>query len=230
VIVTYVLFGVNVLVFLVDSIMGLIGIGDQGTSLLTLVGMKNNDEIIQGQLWRFVTPLFLHGSLLHIGFNSYFLYIFGRQVERLYGSTRFLIVYLLSGITGSLFSFLFSPNNSIGASGALFGLMGAWLSLLYLNRRLLSNTNRAIQSILTVIVINLLIGLTPGIDNWAHLGGLVGGVLLGWLITPRFAVKQSVPGEAMIVDQREPVTLLPGIVLFAVGLCASIFGAILLRR
>ncbi len=230
VIFTYILFGTNILVFLVDSALGWIGVGYQGTGYLTLIGMKNNQAIIQGQLWRFLTPLFLHGGLLHLGFNSYFLYIFGRQVERLFGGTRFLIIYLLSGITGTLFSFLFSQQNSIGASGALFGLMGAWVALLYQNRKLLADTNRHLRSILMVIGINLLIGLSPGIDNWGHLGGLVGGLILGWLTTPRYKVRVSVPGEAVLVDQREPVNMLPGIVLFALGLCVAIFGAILLRR
>jgi rhomboid protease GluP len=230
VIFTYILFGMNILVFLIDSALGWLGVGYQGTGYLTLIGMKNNQAIIQGQLWRFLTPLFLHGGLLHIGFNSYFLYIFGPQVERMYGNVRFLIIYLLSGMTGTLFSFLFSQQNSIGASGALFGLMGAWVALLYQNRKLLANTNRHLRSILMVIGINLMIGLSPGIDNWGHLGGLVGGLILGLLITPRYRVRASVPGEALLEDQREPVNMLPGVVLFALGLCAAIFGAILLRR
>jgi rhomboid protease GluP len=180
--VTYVLLAVNVLVFLADMALG---------RELSMLGWKQNDLIVQGQYWRLLTPMFLHGGLLHIGFNSYALYLLGPQIERSFGSLRFLMVYFTAGLAGSIASFALTPAPSVGASGAIFGLLGAFLPYLYRNREYISNTRGRIQQIAMLLGINLLIGLQPGIDNWAHLGGLIGGAGLAWFITPLYTVEAA---------------------------------------
>jgi rhomboid protease GluP len=230
-VVTYVLLAANIIVFVADSVMGLLGLGLQGVGPLTLLGAKNNLAILDGEYWRLVTPLFLHGGIIHLGFNSYFLYVVGRQIERLYGPLRFAAIYFLSGIAGTMASFAFNTAPAIGASGALFGLIGAWLPLLYRNRHILANTQRQIRSIVQVIVINLLIGLTPGIDNWAHVGGLVGGLALGWLITPRYALRGGTVGDLPeVVDQTDAAQGIALAGLFAFVLAAIMLGLVLLRQ
>lgn len=148
--------------------------------------------------------MFLHGGILHIGFNSYFLYIIGPQVERAFGSFRFAALYFLSGISGVIFSFAFNRAPSIGASGALFGLIGALIPFLYRNRALLVDTRRRILSILQVIGINLLIGLAPGIDNWGHLGGLLAGLGLAWVTTPLYQVRPGAEDTIIVEDKSTP--------------------------
>ena len=205
---TYVLLAVNALVFLADSATQWLGLDYTGMGLLTLMGAKSNDAIMAGEFWRLVTPLFLHGGIVHLGVNSYFLFIVGRQIERAYGPLRFLAIYLISGIAGVLASFMLSPYASIGASGALFGIIGAWIPLLYRNRFILKNPNRQIWRIVQIIAINLLIGLTPGIDNWAHVGGLLGGLALGWVVTPRYVVRLVSPADVQVEDESSQTTVL----------------------
>ncbi|HLV44779.1 MAG TPA: rhomboid family intramembrane serine protease [Aggregatilineales bacterium] len=220
---TYILIAINVAVFLVDTVMAYTGMGFRGIGLLTLLGAKNSAAILDGEYWRLITPLFLHGGILHLGFNSYFLYIVGQQIERAYGRTRFLALYFVSGLAATIASFALSRADSIGASGALFGLIGAWIPLLYRNQHVLANTRRQIRSIIQVIAINLLIGLTPGIDNWAHLGGLAGGLVLGWFTTPRYAIRDQYTDHIRIEDSTEPLQAVLATVAFVI-----LLGALLL--
>ncbi len=100
-------------------------------------GAKNNLLIAHGEIWRLFTAIFLHGSVLHILFNAYALYYLGREIETFYGPLRFSLVFLVAGLSGSVVSMLLNPHASIGASGAIFGLIGAEGVFLYRNRRLL---------------------------------------------------------------------------------------------
>lgn len=192
---TYILIAINVIVFLLDMASG---------RMLTNLGAKENGAILLGEYWRFFTPMFLHGGILHLGFNSYFLYVVGPQVERSYGTLRFAAIYFLSGFAGAIASFALSSSPSIGASGALFGVIGALIPFLYQNREVLGNTQRRIMSIVQVIVVNLLIGLSPGIDNWGHVGGLLGGLALSWLATPRYKVRSVEETRVRIEDVSSP--------------------------
>ncbi len=171
--VTYGLIAVNIIIWLlITSYEFLAGLEQAGM----LFGAKINQLIMDGQYWRFITPVFLHAGLAHIAVNSYSLYALGPVVEILYGRTRFLIIYLTAGIVGNVASFAFSPYPSVGASGAIFGLLGAILFTLFKNRHILK-TSYGI-GILATILINISYGFThSGIDNYAHLGGLVGGFL-----------------------------------------------------
>ncbi len=194
---TYVLLTVNILVFLADWLAG---------RQLTMLGAKDNQAILAGEYWRLITPLFLHGGILHLGFNSYFLYVVGPQVERSFGSARFAAIYFLAGLAGTIASFALTPARSIGASGALFGVIGALIPLLYHNRDVLRNPRRQIGQIVQVIVINLVIGLAPEIDNWSHAGGLLAGVVLAWFAAPRYVIRLEGVNRVRIEDDSSLLT------------------------
>lgn len=130
-----------------------------------------------GEYYRLFTGAFLHANILHLAFNCYALYIIGSQLESFIGKTRYIIVYFFSILTASLFSMVFSSAPSIGASGAIFGLMGSLVYFGYHYRVYLGNIIKS--QIIPLIVINLAIGaLSSGIDNAAHIGGLIGGCLI----------------------------------------------------
>lgn len=130
-----------------------------------------------GDYYRLISSAFLHVSLFHLFVNMYSLYIIGSQIENFFGKTKYIVIYLFSAIMGSLFSMLFTRGVSIGASGAIFGLLGAMLYFGYFYRIYLGNT--ITSQILPVILINLLIGFSSSsIDNFAHIGGLVGGIII----------------------------------------------------
>lgn len=175
--VTYGLIGITVVVFLAQMLTLYLS----RTDMVANWGAKSNYWIEQGQFWRLLTPIFLHGGILHIGFNMYALSILGREMERFYGHFRFLVLYLVTGFTGFVVSYLFTSASSVGASTAIFGLLGAYAVFIFRNRAVFGrNSQRILRNLGQVLLINLIIGLSPGIDNWGHLGGLIGGVALGW--------------------------------------------------
>ncbi len=193
------------------------------------LGMKINDAILAGQYWRLVTPMFLHGSLLHIGFNVYALYILGRPVERYFGHWPYLGLFLISGISGNLFSFLFTSSPSLGSSTAIFGLLAAEGVFIYQHRKLFGERfSTALRQIIQVAVINLLIGLSPGIDNWGHLGGLLGGICYAWFAGPQFELDRSTP-LLQLVDRRPKSRSL---IVFLLGLIilAGLAGWVIVSR
>lgn len=181
-----------------------------GVDLFAAYGEKINEFIAQGEVWRLLTSVFLHGGLVHLLFNAYALYMIGRQVETIYGPLRFSIVYLCAGLAGSVASLLLTPAASLGASGALFGLIGAEGVFLYRNRKLLGDrARRGLQNILFIAFINLVIGLQGAfrIDNWAHIGGLLGGLSLSWFVGPLWVVRvDPVPGAQPTIEDQQPFT------------------------
>ncbi|MEP7355909.1 MAG: rhomboid family intramembrane serine protease [Anaerolineales bacterium] len=200
---TYVFLGLITLVFLGQLASGQL----LGEDLVLDYGAKVNSLIAQGEYWRLLTAIFVHASILHFGFNAYALYILGRDVEAFNGPVRFSLVFLLAGLSGSLFSLVFNPSPSVGASGAIFGLIGALVVFLYRHRKLFGERGRRnLQSIVVIALINLAIGLRGGIDNWAHLGGLVGGLILGWAIGPVWALRQeTLLGSQPVVEDTRPL-------------------------
>jgi rhomboid protease GluP len=185
--VTYTLIVICVVVYLLQLATRYLLVG---VDVPALWGAKVNSLIIQGQIWRLITPVFLHSSdlpfgIFHIGFNMYALFILGRDVEIIYKHKRFLALFLLSGFTGNVMSFVFSPYPSIGASTAIFGLIGAEGVLIYQNREIFGSfTRRALSQIIFIAALNLAISLAPGIDIWGHIGGLIGGTLFAWFGGP----------------------------------------------
>ncbi len=174
-----------------------------GYDLPANLGAKINAEILAGQVWRLITPLFLHAGLWHLFVNMYSLYALGPAVERLFGWRRMLVLYFLSGAAGVELSLAFSAANSLGASGAIFGLLGALGAFLYLHRKTLGRSAEVhLRQIAFVALINLALGLMPGIDNWAHLGGLLCGATLAAVLGPRFVVTFLEDGRIELREQR----------------------------
>lgn len=137
----------------------------------------NRDMILSGALYRLLTGTFVHVDLLHFLCNGYALYVIGSMVEGYFGKKKFAVIYLVSALTGSLLSIAMSSVNSIGASGAIFGLLGSLLYFGYHYRVYFGNV--ILGRVIPVIVLNLLIGFSSSnIDNFAHIGGLIGGFLV----------------------------------------------------
>jgi len=153
---------------------------------LTLAGVKINEMIDQGEVWRLFTPAFLHGSPTHLLVNMLSLHSLGPVTEWTCGRQRFLAIYLGSAVAGNIASYFQDDLPSLGASGAIFGLSGALLVYFVRNRRLFRGrgSNIIIRLVLTVIL-NFGVGiLLPQIDEWGHLGGFLGGALLAYLLGP----------------------------------------------
>jgi len=180
--VTYSLIGICVVVYLLQWVTQ----SFLNIDIPAAWGVKDNILIMQGQVWRFITPIFLHGSIVHLGFNMYALFALGPTLERFYKHWRYLVLFLLGGFAGNVLSFMFTKNPSLGASTAIFGLLGAEGVLIYQNREIFGATaRRALPQVVMIAVINLMIGLSiPAIDNWGHIGGLVGGTLFAWFGGP----------------------------------------------
>lgn len=190
---SYILLIINIFIFfLVESA------GDSHVPTLIEFGAKYNPGIIEGEWWRIITSMFLHIGFLHLFMNMLAVYYLGTIVERIFGSSRFLIIYFLAGIGGGLASFAFSMNVSAGASGALFGLFGALLYFGVNYKQIFLQTMG--KGVLLVIGINVVFGFTvPQIDNAAHLGGLITGFIASAIVD--LPKKRNLPrqGLALIV-------------------------------
>lgn len=166
------------LLIVVSTIFALLEINGGSTSILTLIefGAKYNPFIEEGQWWRLFSAMFLHIGFLHFFMNSLALFYIGSMVERMYGSRRFLVLYIIAGLFGSIASYAFNDQVSAGASGAIFGCFGALLYFGLIHKKLFFRTIG--MSVVVILAINLSFGfIVPIIDNGAHIGGLVGGFL-----------------------------------------------------
>ncbi|MBS6601624.1 MAG: rhomboid family intramembrane serine protease [Clostridium sp.] len=185
-IVTMIIIAINVVLYIITAIMSK-NILDINAYVLLYMGGNYGALVSKGQVWRLLTCAFLHGGLIHILCNMYALYAIGPQVEILFGRVKYIIIYFFSAIGGSLLSFTCSPNNlSIGASGAIFGLFGAMVVfvLKYKDRI----PKKVLNNLFGVIILNLLIGFNlQGIDNFGHIGGLLAGALVAFLILTKEA-------------------------------------------
>jgi rhomboid protease GluP len=187
--VTYALLAANIGV---SALITIVSGGVDDSATLIAFGAKTNRLLQDGEWFRLITPIFIHAGLLHLLLNSYALWVVGTQVEKLYGSARFLLIYLLSGVggvAGSYFGQIFLPkpfdSPSVGASGAIFGLFGVLAVFGFRYRREMPPTIRRAMTagVLPVIAINLFIGFSiPFIDNSAHIGGLLTGAALTLII------------------------------------------------
>lgn len=159
---------------------------------ITSKGMKISMKIRNGQeLYRLITPILLHGNIFHLMTNMVSLQRVGNDVERLFGPTRYLYTYLLSGVLGNIFSAYQSFNPSLGASGSVFGVVGSYLLFVNQNEWFIGerNGNQITSSIIQTIGMNVLLGfMNPSIDQWAHAGGFIGGALVSYLAGPRLYI------------------------------------------
>ena len=202
---TWALLGVNALVFLAATAAG--GTQDDLDVLLDF-GAMFGPLIAGGEYWRLFTAMFLHVGLAHLFVNSIMLLIFGQIVERAYGHARFAIIYLLAGLAGSVASFIFNPLVvAAGASGAIFGVVGALAAFFVAQRQILGGFGRQnLAAIVVLMSVQLLYGLaTPGIENWAHLGGLIGGFAIGLGLAPRYEILRSPFGATVKVLDTDPL-------------------------
>lgn len=202
IIVTPALITICIILFLAMYIWGN---GSENILTLLLFGANSRALVLNGQIWRLATSIFLHIGIAHLIVNMYSLFIIGRQLEGLLGKAKYLIVFLGSGILGSLLSIVINDGVSAGASGAIFGLLGSLLYFGY-NYRLYLGTVLKTQ-IIPIIIINLFISfMFPGIDAYAHIGGLIGGYLITCIL--------GVPGKNRKSDRINGSIVLTILVLF----------------
>lgn len=143
---------------------------------LLYLGANISDFVKMGEVYRIITCTFIHAGIIHLLCNMYSLYIIGSQLETFIGKARFIFVYIISAISGSLMSLIFTAGASVGASGAIFGLLGSLLYFGYHYRIYLGSVLK--DQIIPIIILNILLGfMLPGVDNAAHIGGLIGGYL-----------------------------------------------------
>jgi membrane associated rhomboid family serine protease len=156
---------------------------------IVIFGVQDNGLVMHGQYWRIFTAMFLHANILHIGLNMLSLFFIGRPVELFYGKLRYLVIYLLSGIIGGIAILFLSPGaQALGASGAIFGVFGALGVFYVVNWRSLGMYGRgAIGNWLFWLGLNLVFDFAPGsnIAVWDHIGGLLAGIVLSFLLIPR---------------------------------------------
>ncbi|SHJ86551.1 rhomboid protease GluP [Clostridium amylolyticum] len=180
---TLILISINVIIFLITAFVSR-SILDIDAMVLYRFGAKENFSIAHGEYYRLLTAAFLHGGLMHITLNMYALYMLGDLIERIYGKIKYIAIYLLSAIASSYLSYRLSTSLSIGASGAIFGLLGAALVYGYKERNHIGKD--FLRSILSVIVVNVVLGLSiSNIDNFGHIGGLIGGIIIAVILYPR---------------------------------------------
>lgn len=172
-IITYILIALCVIIYGADLLLG---------NALTLLGANYGPLVKDGQIWRIITCVFLHAGIFHLACNMYALYVVGPRVEDFFGKIKFLLIYLISGICGSLLSIGFNDKVvSVGASGAIFGLFGALLYFGYAYRGYIGAMVKS--QILPVVFLNLMLSfMIPGIDMWGHIGGLIGGVISAYML------------------------------------------------
>ncbi|MCB9456878.1 MAG: rhomboid family intramembrane serine protease [Anaerolineaceae bacterium] len=235
--VTYALILINVAVFALGSVSA-----ENSWSMLAWGGNQPQQIFQAGEFYRLFTAMFLHASIYtpsggwalansaHIIFNMYILYAVGVGLEPLFGHVRFALVYLLGGLTGSVLSALLGPWDgfSIGASGAVFAILGGEFIFLYHHRAMMGAAGAARRrNLINLAVINLVFGLLSNvsgsqmqIDNWGHIGGALGGVILAWFISPIYKLHQNPldPSAVIARDTNPWQEKLVVIGAFAVGL------------
>lgn len=150
-----------------------------GNQQLFLLGIGDNFLIANGEYWRLITPMFLHGSFMHLLFNMFSLFIFGPELEKIAGKARFITIYLLSGLFGNIATyFLQGPEYyHVGASGAIFGVLGAFGALVYYTKHVFPQLKQVIVPIIVIGIIMTFLG--NNINATAHIAGIITGFLIG---------------------------------------------------
>ena len=203
--VTWALLAINGVIWVAMEPVG----SSEDLELLRDFGALSAPLIANGEYWRLFTAMFLHFGLMHLLFNGFGLLIFGQLVERVYGHLRFAIIYLVAGLAGSVASYLFINSIAIGAgaSGAIFGVLGALTAFFVARRDVLGEMGRQnLMGLLVLAAINLVFGVvTPGIDNWAHMGGFVAGFAVGLAYAPEYRPVQGIFGGGYRLAETNPL-------------------------
>ncbi|VVB15067.1 unnamed protein product [Arabis nemorensis] len=172
-------------------------------------GAKVNSLIDKGQLWRLATACVLHANPMHLMINCYSLNSIGPTAESLVGPKRFLAVYLTSAIASSAMSYWLNKAPSVGASGAIFGLVGSVAVYVIRHKRWVRGGNENLMQIAQVIALNMALGLASrGIDNWGHIGGLLGGTSMAWLVGPHWKYESTTRDGRRVFMDNAPIPLL----------------------
>ena len=185
-----------------------------GEKAIIILGAKWNEGITNGEYWRFFTCAFLHGGLMHLFLNLAGLYIFGRELESIYGSIKFLFICLLTSWGATLASYTFSSGVAIGASGIVFGIIGSLISFYFSQKGKVTGADYKFKSMYTLVIINLVLGfMMPRIDNSAHIGGIVTGLLSGWLLSPKYeTVKNEEMQKLMVIEEKNISKFVIGVI------------------
>lgn len=183
---TFGLMGLNIIIWIIMELNG----GSKNVNTLLLFGANEPFLIIgRSQYWRLIASMFLHIGLSHLLYNLFALYIFGIRIEKYYGKIKFLMIYFISGIIGSIASIFFSDTVSAGASGAIYGLIGALLIIAYKTKKQIDGLNTF--TLLIMVMIGIAFGfMMPSVDNAAHLGGLLSGIVSGTIILQNIKEKE----------------------------------------
>lgn len=170
-----ILIGINLIVY----ILGLVSPGIEAR--IFYYGIASNLMIDRGEYWRLITAIFIHSGFMHLLFNMFALYVFGPELEKIAGKMRFFTIFIVSGIMGNVITYAAQPltYNSVGASGAIFGIFGAYIALVYYTRKILPQLR---QYILPIVVISVVMTfLQSNVNVTAHIAGLIVGMILGFL-------------------------------------------------
>lgn len=180
---------VNILVFIWEIQTGAL----ESQEAIIRAGALTREKVLNGEVWRLITAIFLHGGPDHLIGNCIILYILGMACEHAFHFRGAAVIYFISGLCGSLLSFALQPGPSVGASGAIFGVMGSVILFLYKYQNYFFVRDKRISFVLAVWAgYQIIVGfMTPYVDNFAHIGGLVGGIMTAFLLEPRLLTKHS---------------------------------------
>jgi len=186
---TIALIGINAAIFLFTVSHGFL----QSESAILKAGALSRELILQGEVWRLLSAMFLHGGLDHLAGNGVGLFIVGMATEHAYGKLETFGIYILSGLFGSVFSVLMNPGPSLGASGAIFGILGATIVFFFKYRNRLRLRDKRVGNVLLMWAAYSIATawFIPFVDNAAHIGGLLAGAFCGYWLTPRLMILPS---------------------------------------
>ncbi|KAI3451750.1 hypothetical protein Pfo_008415 [Paulownia fortunei] len=200
-----VLVSINIAVFLFEIAAPVKNSNLELFSLPMVYGAKINNLILTGEWWRLVTPMFLHSGIFHIALGSWVLFTLGLEVCREYGSFTFLLIYVLGGISGNLISFLHTPEPTVGGTGPVFAMIGAWLIYQVQNKDVIARdaSERMFQNAIITTALSFVLSNFGPIDDWAHFAAAFTGIAYGFVTCPSLQVKDA-SSEA---GQQERITL-----------------------
>ncbi|XP_020223744.1 RHOMBOID-like protein 1 [Cajanus cajan] len=210
--------------------------GPSSITLERMGALEVNKVIHRHQVWRLFSCIWLHGGVVHVLANMLSLVFIGIRLEQEFGFVRIGFLYVISGFGGSLLSSLFIQEGiSVGASGALFGLLGGMLSELLINWTIYANKFAALLTLIVIVVINLAVGILPHVDNFAHIGGFVSGFLLGFifLIRPQFkwvSRQRNSHSAPPLKYKHKPYQYVLWLISFILLVAGLITGLVLLLR
>ena len=217
---------INILILVLDYLLG---------GLLIDLGAKSSSNIINGEIWRIITPIFLHADIYHLVTNLFGILVFGSIVEKKLGTANFLIIYIFSGTFGNILSFYFSPFTGVGSSGSVFGILACLVLYFYVNKNKFGNIGKEyLISITTIIIISLFFGfISTGIDNAAHLGGMLAGFVISLvLITRDNKISQNNNPFSKIINTDTKNNIFPNIYIsiFLLFLFVLLFLSLMIYR